>query len=36
VHAIERQLVAVAQTQRKSCDIKLKEEKWRETDENVG
>ena len=36
IHAIERQLVAVAQTQRKSGDIKLEEEKWRETDQNVG
>jgi hypothetical protein len=32
IHAIERQLVAIAQTQRKSCDVKLEEEKWCEAD----
>ena len=36
IYAIQRQLVAVAQTQRKSCDIKLEEKKWRETDQNIG
>ncbi len=36
IHAIQCQLIAVAQTQRKSCDIKLEEEKWCETNENVG
>jgi hypothetical protein len=32
MHAIEGQLVAVAQTQRKSCNIELEEEKWCEAD----
>jgi alpha-D-ribose 1-methylphosphonate 5-triphosphate synthase subunit PhnI len=36
IHAIQRQLVAVAQTQRKSGDIKLEEEKWCETDQDIG
>ena len=36
IHAIQRQLVTVAESEGKSCDIKLEEEKWCETNENVG
>ena len=36
IHAVQRELVAVAQAERESCDIELEEEEWCETNKNVG